>query len=157
MSLQRVFEETIAASRSCVQAFMPVNSDRRRGAGRFTTITILLMQRIEYIHRQINNTKAPLANPSSDLVSGRPRIGLARVVCTDELGLVLLRIFRLTEGEATVSPHTLGGANLLDGFLEPKGRSWVFASIHKKMDALLLSWTVIRNTILLKLLSDMVR
>lgn len=62
------------------------------------------------------------------------------VVRTDQLGLILLAcILCLTEGKATISPHALRCADLLDRLLE-----------------LLLPWSIVRNIIFLELLRDMV-
>lgn len=46
-------------------------------------------------------------------------MGFTRVVCPNDLGLVLLRILRLTERKSTVFPHSLSGTDFLDRFLEP--------------------------------------
>lgn len=48
---------------------------------------------------------------------------LRGIVCTDEFCLVLTTsgIFGLAESEATIAPHPLHSADLLDRLLEPGG------------------------------------
>ena len=53
------------------------------------------------------------------LVARWPGVRFARVVCPNNLGLVLPCILRLAERKSTVLAHPLRRTDLLDRFLEP--------------------------------------
>jgi hypothetical protein len=77
------------------------------------------LARIPLVPTQVQENVKDISLVQAERMTRYSTYRLGRIVCPDELGLILSAALGLTEGEPTTPSQTLGSSDLLDRLLEP--------------------------------------